>query len=247
MFKYSKLEPVFILIILWQGISIAVDSVIFPSIVDIFSNLVNHLFEGELIEHLLITLYRVSIAFFITMLIGIFFGILMGSSKKIDKNLDFLLILGLNMPALVVIVICYIWFGLTDFAAILAVILNKVPIVIVNIREGVRAVESKYFQLAKIYKIEKKEIFFKIFLPQIYPYMMASTRLVLSLVWKIVLVVELLGQSNGVGFAISMFFQFFDITSILSYTLAFICIVLLIENFILKPIDRKINFWKNNE
>ena len=75
---------------------------------------------------------------------------------------------------------------------------------------------------------------------------MASTRLVLSLVWKIVLVVELLGQSEGVGFAISMFFQFFDITSIFSYTLAFVFVILLIESLILKPLDSKINFWKNN-
>lgn len=246
MFKYKKLEPIFIILILCQGIAVAVSSDVFPSVIDIFKSLYEHSFEGELFQHLFITLYRVFITFVITMIIGIFFGILMGAYKKIDKSLDFLLLLGLNIPALVIIVICYIWFGLTEFAAILAVVLNKVPVVIVNIREGVRAVESKYFQLAKIYKIEKKDIFYKIFLPQIYPYIMASTRLVLSLVWKIVLVVELLGQSEGVGFAISMFFQFFDITSILSYTLAFIFVVLLIEGLILKPLDSKINFWKSN-
>ena len=51
--------------------------------------------------------------------------------------LNFLLIMGLNLPALVTIIICYIWFGLSDFAAIFffSVILNKVPIIIVNIRE----------------------------------------------------------------------------------------------------------------
>lgn len=246
MFKYKKYEPIFIILVLWQGIAIFTNSEVFPSIIDIFKALYEHTFEGELITHLLITLYRVFITFIITMIIGVFFGILMGVYKKIDNSLDFLLILGLNIPALVIIVICYIWFGLNEFAAILAVVLNKTPVVIVNIREGVRAVESKYFQLAQVYQMEKKDVFYKIFLPQIYPYIMASTRLVLSLVWKIVLVVELLGQSEGVGFAISMFFQFFDITSIFSYTLAFVFVILLIESLILKPLDSKINFWKNN-
>ena len=38
---------------------------------------------------------------------------------------------------------------------------------------------------------------------------------IISLIWKIVLVVELLGRGNGGGFKIHEFFQFFDIKSIL--------------------------------
>jgi NitT/TauT family transport system permease protein len=178
------------------------------------------------------------------MIIGISFGILMGLYSKINDILDFLLIIGLNLPALVTIIICYIWFGLSDFAALLAVILNKVPIIIVNIREGARAIERKYFDLAIVYQIPKKEVIRKIYLPQLYPYIMATTRLSLSLIWKIVLFVELLGRSDGVGFQISMFFQSFDIKSILSYSFAFILVVLFIENFILEPLDNRIKRWK---
>ena len=65
----------------------------------------------------------------------------------------------------------------------------------------------------------------KIYLPQIYPYIMATTRLTISLIWKIVLVVELLGRSDGIGFQIAIFFQDFDITSIFAYSFAFILIV----------------------
>ncbi len=240
----TKLISIFIFVILWQAIAVTIESSVFPSVVDIFYDLIRHMGDGELFHHLGITLYRVFVTFFITMLIGIFIGIAMGLSKKVDDIFDFILILSLNIPALVTIVICYIWFGLTDFAALLAVILNKVPIVVVNIREGTRAVEQKYLKLAQVYKVSKKETFFKVFLPQIYPYIMASTRLSLSLIWKIVLVVELLGRSDGIGFKISMFFQFFNITSILAYSLAFIIVILLIENYILKPIENKINAWK---
>lgn len=240
----TKFISIFFFVILWQALSILINSSVFPTVIDILTNLSNHLINGELVDSLLITLKRVCIAFFISMAIGIFFGVLMGLSKKIDAMLDFILIIGLNMPALVTIIICYIWFGLTDFSALLAVIINKVPIIIVNIREGTKAIEKKYTDLAKVYKLSKKDTVTKIYLPQIYPYIMASTRLSLSLIWKIILVVELLGRSDGIGFQISMFFQLFDITSILAYSFAFIFVILLIETFILKPIEDRMKRWK---
>ena len=240
----TKYISIFLFIILWQSLAIIINSSVFPTVIDIFINMINHIVNGELLHSLYITLYRVFISFMICMIIGISFGILMGLYSKINDILDFLLIIGLNLPALVTIIICYIWFGLSDFAALLAVILNKVPIIIVNIREGARAIERKYFDLAIVYQIPKKEVIRKIYLPQLYPYIMATTRLSLSLIWKIVLFVELLGRSDGVGFQISMFFQSFDIKSILSYSFAFILVVLFIENFILEPLDRRIKRWK---
>lgn len=244
MFNQAKLVSLFLFVILWQALSITIDSSVFPSVIDILANLARNIGDGELFEHLGITLQRVFIAFVITMFIGIAIGILMGVYKRVDDFFDFLLILGLNIPALVTIVVCYIWFGLTDTAALLAVIINKVPIVVVNIREGTKAINRDYLDLARVYNVSSKETFFKVFLPQIYPYIMASTRLTLSLVWKIVLVVELLGRSDGIGFKISMFFQFFDITSIFAYSLAFIFVILLIEQYILKPIENRISVWK---
>lgn len=247
MINQTKFFSIFFFIILWQAIALIVSSSVFPSIVDIVESFIKHFASGDLLSNLSITLYRVFIAFFITMILGVFLGILMGVSQKINNFFDFILILGLNIPALVTIVICYIWFGLTDFSALLAVVLNKVPIVIVNIREGTRAIQRKYLDLGKVYNVSKKDIFFKLFLPQIFPYILASTRLTLSLIWKIVLVVELLGRSDGVGFAISMFFQYFDITSILAYTFAFIIVVMFIECCVLNVIEEKMNAWKKSD
>ena len=236
--KSNKFLSIFLFIIIWQSIAIIANSEVFPSVVDILKSFFEHLLHKDLIYHTGITLKRVFIAFFIAMAIGIFLGIVMGLSSKIDSLLDIFLIIGLNMPALVTIIICYIWFGLTDFSAILAVIINKVPIIIVNIREGVKNIDKKYLDLAQIYDISQKDIITKIYLPQIYPQIMATTRLTISLIWKIVLVVELLGRSDGVGFQIALFFQDFDITSIFAYSFAFIFIVILIENIFLNPLEK---------
>jgi hypothetical protein len=66
----------------------------------------------------------------------------------------------------------------------------------------------------------------------------------LALVWKIVLVVELLGRGNGVGFQLHLFFQLFDVPSILAYTIAFVAVVQLIEVGVFNPLERHANRWR---
>ena len=73
---------------------------------------------------------------------------------------------------------------------------------------------------------------------------MATTRSGLALIWKIVLVVELLGRSNGVGFQLHLFFQLFDIASIFAYTLAFVLVIQVLEYGLLQPIERRISRWR---
>jgi NitT/TauT family transport system permease protein len=81
-------------------------------------------------------------------------------------------------------------------------------------------------------------------LPQLTPYFVAAARSGLALIWKIVLVVELLGRSNGVGFQIQIYFQLFDVTLILAYTLAFIVVVQVIEWAALQPLERWATRWR---
>jgi NitT/TauT family transport system permease protein len=72
----------------------------------------------------------------------------------------------------------------------------------------------------------------------------AAARNGLALIWKIVLVVELLGRSNGVGFQLGNYFHFFDIKGILAYTFAFAALILALEALALRPLERKLNRWR---
>ena len=81
-------------------------------------------------------------------------------------------------------------------------------------------------------------------LPQLQPYIAAATRSGIALIWKIVLVVELLGRSNGVGFQIHLHFQLFDVSTILAYTLTFVAIMLLVELLLLQPLEKHARRWR---
>lgn len=202
------------------------------------------LYAGELLFHLGKTMARVAISFVLAMLTGVALGILMGSAARWDRFLDLFIIIGLNIPALVIIMLCYVWLGLTETAAIIAVTVNKIPVVAVTIREGARAIDKKLIQVAQVYRLSRRDAFFSVYLPQLYPYLFASARNGLSLIWKIVLVVELLGRSDGIGFRLAGFFHFFDITNILAYTLAFILVIFMVEALFFQPLSAKLNRWR---
>lgn len=237
-------SPVVFLLV-WQLSAVYADSDVLPAPYQVLSSLLLHLQDGDLLFHVGVTLTRVAISFFLAMSIGVALGIVMGRYKIWDNALDGILVLALNLPALVVIILCYLWFGLGEFAAILAVTINKFPVVVVNMRQGAREVDQNLLQVATVFRLDWRKRLFRVYLPQLYPYLLLSARSGLALVWKIVLVVELLGRSNGVGFQLGIFFQFFDITSILAYSFTFIAVVMAIEYLLILPIDRRLMAWRS--
>jgi NitT/TauT family transport system permease protein len=234
-----------LLLLLWEIVARLVSNPrLLPGIGAVLGELLQETRSGELPHHLGITLLRVACAFILAMLAGTVLGTALGRSPRLDRWLDAWVLLLLNVPALVVAALLYIWLGLTEAAAILAVALNKLPTVVVMLREGARALDPAYAELTRAYHLPHGRALRHVVVPQLAPYILAAARTGLSLIWKIVLVVELIGRSDGVGFRIGLFFQLFDIAGILAYTLAFAAVVQFIEWTILQPLERRVNRWR---
>ena len=206
--------------------------------------LVDEARSGALTFNLGVTLLRVFAAFATAMVLGTVIGLLMGRNAIFDWLADPWLVVLLNLPALVIIVLAYIWAGLTDTAAIAAVALNKLPVTIVTIREGARALDPTLDEMATVFRMNSGARLLYVILPQLAPYLVATARAGLSLVWKIVLIVEMLGRPNGVGFEIGAAFQLFDVTRILAYALAFTVVMLAIEALLVQPLERHVSRWR---
>jgi NitT/TauT family transport system permease protein len=210
----------------------------------VLSVLIEGIGSGEILYHLAVTLARVAASFVLAMSIGVAVGIAMGRLLGLNRFLDSWLIFFLNLPALVTIILCYVWFGLIEIAAVLAVAINKIPNVVVTVREGARALDRDLDEMCRVYRLNGMARLRHVILPQLSPYLLASVRSGLALIWKIVLVVELLGRSNGIGFQLSVFFQMFDVANILAYSIAFIVVVQIIEWFGLRPLEITLNRWR---
>jgi NitT/TauT family transport system permease protein len=186
----------------------------------------------------------VLVAFVVAMGLGAALGLAMGRWRRVDLLLDGWIVVLLNLPALVIAVLFYVWFGLTDAAAVGAVALNKLPLVAMTMREGARSLERDYAEMAEVFRVTHWRRFRYVVVPQLVPFLLVATRSGLALVWKIVLVVELLGRSDGIGFQLQLYFQLFDVPRILAYALAFVAVVQLIEWGVLQPLEHRALRWR---
>jgi NitT/TauT family transport system permease protein len=234
------------LILLWAALAYSLQSRYLPTPLDVASAFETEFTSGALFFHIGATCLRVLGAFCLALLFGTALGLALGRSPKANLLFDPWLIFALNLPALVVIVFCYLWLGLTETAAIIAVALNKIPNTAVTMREGARALDPSLDEVAAIYGYTGWKKFNHFTLPQLEPFLASAIRNGLALIWKIVLVVELIGRSNGVGFQINFFFAQFDLARIMVYTLSFMVIVGLIEANIIKPWETRARFWRGD-
>jgi len=240
----ERLASLLVPLVAWEAASWWARSRLFPGPAAVLATLADEAVHGGLLHDLGATLARVAIAFTLAMVIGTVLGITMARSRAMDTLLDSGVVLLLNLPALVIAVLLYIWLGLTEAAAIGAVTLSKLPTVVVTLREGARMLDRDLADMAKSFDLGAWRTLRHVTLPQLAPFFLVASRTGLALIWKIVLVVELLGRPDGIGYAIQVFFQLFDVRRLIAYALAFVAVVLVVEWGVLQPLERRLARWR---
>ena len=118
MFRVASLG---LLVAAWFVGSMIAGEQMLPSPTTVLSTILAEAKSGELFFQLGVTLARVLVAFTLAMTIGSAIGLWMGRVALANQLGDSWLVILLNLPALVIIVLAYLWGGLTELAAILAV------------------------------------------------------------------------------------------------------------------------------
>lgn len=233
-----------LLLIIWQLLAMIFPHRLFPSPLEVAFELGALATSGPLFADLGKTLLRAAAGFAAAMVLGTLLGLLLGRVPWLDRLFSGWLVVGLNVPAIIVAIVLYIWLGLTELALVLAVVLNKTPLVTATIREGVRSFSRDFEELALAFRFDLRRRMRLVYFPQLLPFGLAAARTGLSLIWKIVLVFEVLGSDGGVGYRVSVFFQFFDMTGVLAYTTAFILVVLAFEYLVMRPLEMHLLRWR---
>ena len=242
--RLAGLASLPLLLAVWAVLAAVLDDPLVPGPLAVMAEIGQQAATGHLAEDFGRTLGRAFAAFALAMALGTLFGAILGRFRLVDGLFSGWVVIGLNIPALVVAIMCYIWLGLTETALILAVTINKTPLVTTTLREGVRALSADYRELAAVYRMSLPRHLRLVVIPQLIPYLLTAARTGLALVWKIVLVFEVLGSDGGVGFRIGIFFGFFDMTAILAYALCFVAVVLAVEYCGMRPLERRMLGWR---
>jgi NitT/TauT family transport system permease protein len=239
-----KLLSLIAAFIVWGLLSLTLPPEIFPGPVETIQSLWKSIANGEIWVDLWMTMVRVAGGLVLAMLLGVPIGVLMGLNRRAEGVLDVWVMIALTVPSLCYAILAFMWFGLNEGAAIIAIAVTAAPSITINIWEGVKNVDTKLVAMARVFEASRPAVVRQILLPQIFPYVMASARFGLGIIWKITVLVELIGRPNGVGFKLFYWYQLADMRQVLAWTLLFTIIMLLIELAILKPIERRVFAWR---
>lgn len=233
-----------VLIALWFVVSLFFDDTVLPGPAAVFATLWDNLQHGDTYTHLYKTVIRVVAGMGIAVVVGLLVGLIMGMSKFGEQFLDSWVLVAFTVPSVVYGILAILWFGLNDFAAIVAIGVTAVPAVAINIWQGVKAIDLSLVHMGRAFHFSRSSIVKKIVIPQVIPYILAALRYALGTAWKIATVVELIGLSSGVGYQLNYWFGLFNMKQVLAWTIAFTIVLLLIEFIVLKPIEIWLTRWR---
>ena len=232
------------LLLIWVVLSMVFPPSIVPGPVPVGQAMWQNVQSGQAFYHIYKTLLRVGFGLVLTMILGIAAGTVMGLYRNGEAFLDSWVTVGLTVPAIVYSIICLLWFGLNDRAAIMAIGVSAFPTVAISIWQGIKGIDTQLVGMANAFHIPRIAIVRKIVFPQLVPHILGAMRYALGICWKICTTVELIGMSSGVGYMMNYWFGLFSMTQVFAWTLSFLLVMFAIEYLFFKPVERRLTRWR---
>ncbi len=199
---------------------------------------------GVLVSNLLLTVQRVVVAFLAALVVSLPVGVAMGFLRPLERLLTPWLVVALSVPGLIWALVALLLFGLSELTIYSAIAAGLVPMFVVNWWQGVKALDRDLLLMARVYRARPWSLARDVVLPQLIPQLFASTRYGLAWGWKIVVVIEMLGFGNGVGYLLYESYHLFSMERVLAWALVFLGVMLVLEYGVIAPLERRCTAWR---
>ena len=227
----------------WLG-SVALPPDIVPAPAAVASAMAKLLVSGDALVHLQATLWRILLGFTVSALLGIVVGLLMGLGRGVAQYLEVWITFVITVPSLCWAIIALAWFGLRNSAAVFTIVAITFPLIAVNFWSGVRQVDMSLVEMARAFRARRSLIVRRVVAPQLVPYAIAATRYGLPMAWKMAIISEMLGLSNGVGYMLMYWFHVLNMVQVFAWMLLFTSVMLVVEYVVIKPLERASLRWR---
>ena len=242
-----RVLSVLLIFVLWELVSRAVTTNVVPTPAMTVKALQDALADGYVWSDMLITFGRMIAAFALAMGLAIVFGVALGTVGWFGRMFDFWVTIAASIPSLLYIVVAYLWLGLNDTAAVVAAALVVAPSATFNVWQGVKSIDPGLSEMARAFRVPRWTIVRRVLFPQTVPYLFAAARASLALTWKIVIFVELMGRSTGVGYRIQYWYQLFNMPRVLASAALFMIVMLIVELVIVRNLEQYLFRWRREE
>ncbi|AAT61272.1 MULTISPECIES: ABC transporter permease [Bacillus cereus group] len=238
--------PIIILII-WQlaGVFGLVSKTVLPTPLDIFVAFQELIKTGELFGHLSISVFRAAAGFFIGGSLGIILGTIVGFSTRSEQYLDPSVQMLRTVPHLAVAPLFVLWFGFGETSKVLLIADGAFFPLYVNAFLGIRGVDSKLFDVARVLEFSKRKLITKLILPAALPNLLLGARLSLGVAWVSLVVAELMGSTEGIGYMIMDARQFSN-TDIVFVGIIIFAFVGKFSDSLVRLLEVKFLRWRDN-
>ena len=135
-------------------------------------------------------------------------------------------------------------FGINEMASYFAVAVTIFPMLVINIWAGVKALDKELMDMSHVFRFSPWMKISEVIIPQLVPNIFAATRYGLGLAWKVVVVVEMFGTSNGVGYQVMKAYQVFNMEGVIAWTLTFVGAMIVIEYGIINLLEVRLTAWR---
>ncbi len=252
--KKLKKEKIFIFIFqililvffssLWQILADkqVINTFIFSSPKKVLDTIINLTNKG-LFLHIWTTVYETILSFSIATILGTIIAIILWYNKKVQKIIEPYLTILNSLPKVALGPIIIIWFGAGIKSIIFMALLISLIITIINVYEGFNNVNENKIKLMKSMGANKKQILFKLILPNSINTIINALKINVSMSLIGVIMGEFLVSKRGIGYLILYGSQVFNLSLVIS-GIFILCIVAAIMYYIVSFIEKKIIKYK---
>jgi len=232
-------------LITWQIVSLFFLPIFVPGPITLIDRMIE--VYGDPASYLVVwqTLIRIVEGLVVCMIIGTAIGLAMGINRNVEAFFDSWIMVLLTFPAICWAFLSILWFGLSEIAPIMTIVLIVFPFVAVNVWEGTKALDKDLVNMAKAYDANRSLMIRKILIPQLMPFIFSGLRIALSLSWKIALVGEAFGVSSGVGQKLIYWFEDTRVDMMLAWGVSFMIFMVIIDLFVFRIWEQRTFAWRH--
>ena len=189
-------------LLFWDGAVRLSGSQLFPKPLDVLWGLVELAQKGLLIKYVVASLFRVTWGFTLAVIVGIPFGLLMGSNKLMQEAFNPLIQGFRPISPIAWIPVSILWFGVSDAAPVFLIFLASVFPITVSTAAAVKSVQSVYLRAADNFGLTKFRLFSRVIFPASLPQIITGLRIGLGIAWLVVVAAEMIAVNSGLGYLI---------------------------------------------
>jgi sulfonate transport system permease protein len=132
--------------------------------------------------------------------LGLLLGLATGSFRMAETLLDSSLQMLRNIPALALIPLVILWFGIDESAKLFLVAVGVFFPIYLNTFHGIRAVDKGLIEMARSYGLSGWQLYRQVILPGALPSILVGLRFALGLMWVLLIVAETISAQAGIGY-----------------------------------------------